>query len=116
MQLCQSGVEKGCAMGRFGARCSAGEKRACLYCQEERRLRLQPNTGTRPSSFAFVCCSVALDLVAVLIILGEVPHVAVECTNAAVLVQMGGSQSCQRASTLVQLSDEAREPSAREIY
>ena len=91
MQLCQSGVEKGFARTNSvfdvplvrNVLASIAKKSDVSACSTIRQRVL--------AVYALICCSVAPELVAVLIILGEVPHVAVECTNAAVLAQREGA-------------------------
>ena len=112
MHLCQSGVEKGVA--RTNAAFDVPLVRSVPAASMATKSDVSACSPIRQSAlavYATLCCSAARELVVVLIILGEAPRVAVECTNAAVLAQREG----QRASTLVRLSDEAREPYAREI-
>ena len=111
MHLCQSGVEN--CVARTNSAFDVPLVRSVLASMATKSdvSACSPIRQRALAVYATICCSVAPELVVVLIILGEAPHVAVECTNAAVLAQREG----QRASTLVKLSDEAREPYAREI-
>ena len=111
VHMCQSGVEKGDAMTNSSLEVPLVRNVLATMAQKSDFSACSPVRQRVLAVYARICRSVALELVAALIILLEVPRVAVECTNVAVLAPRDG----QRALTPIELCGEARVPYARDI-